>query len=660
MAEMNAQLSAFQERLSQLERAVVELCVSDTSREDLFRIFLEQTVSVLGVGGAIWVGEGDSWEMVCHMNLSPAGLEENGRQRQLADMAVGRVVQTGSAVILPGNGGANVYDGGLGDSVQNDCPNTLLFVPIVEGKKVAAVLALISPEEVDPRAVRGYGGFVVGLCARVGIFLQRKRIEDLHEEMTRSDRLRDYVSSLHSSLDPQRVCYALANYGQELLGVYRCMVGTYNAKGKFRVESVSGLESVAVKSSFVKSISEIARVVCENNKTLLVDNPEAVNSAEVSEGGDLITAARLYMLQAESKSLGVFPIRYEDNVVGAMIVEKATEEAITDSERLQCEGLLTDAGVALYNSMSYSTLPFAFLMRPLGRLRDRVWRMGRARRIFWAAVVLALVLIPILVPMEIKIVGTAEVVAVSARMAYAQQDGVIREVSVPEDHIVAAGDVLASLDDRAMQSSIDRVTHQWEEARLLRNQARQSGNAAMADRYQLSMNALEAEQAILEHQMSQFQIIAPVSGRVVSSESTIAHLLSRPVTRGEAILEIVPDDTEWEFLVSVPENDAGDLLRAYDDPERVEPLRAWVILNAHPDRKYASEVISVAPRAQVIATGEREYRNVISVRVSVPEELRKMGLRQGMEGKVAVECGGGNLLYAVTHEFVDFVRRSTF
>ena len=52
---------------------------------------------------------------------------------------------------------------------------------------------------------------------------------------------------------------------------------------------------------------------------------------------------------------------------------------------------------------------------------------------------------------------------------------------------------------------------------------------------------------------------------------------------------------------------------------------------------------------------------LIEVRVDEPEDLKdNIDPRQGMEGKVAIECGKRSLFYAVTHEFADFVRVSMF
>jgi hypothetical protein len=138
-------------------------------------------------------------------------------------------------------------------------------------------------------------------------------------------------------------------------------------------------------------------------------------------------------------------------------------------------------------------------------------------------------------------------------------------------------------------------------------------------------------------------------------------LLSRPVLRGDAIVEVVPAAKPWQLTVNVPEDEAGELLKAYRKLEAGERLKARVLLKAYPDEILESEVISVAKKAYVETTGEQKYRNVIEVRVAEPGDMRrKVDLRKGLHGKVAIECGRRSLYYAMTHEFIDFLRVSLF
>ena len=663
MTAADVDMNEFQNRLAALERRIAGLSSADIDVDGYFRVFLEEVVAVLGEGGGVWeVAEGVEARCVHHMNLGLAGLEQEGRQHELVSRAVAKVIQTGSSVVLAGNDGANLYDGGLTEETGNDSPYTLLVAPMAENKRVVAVLVLISPEGVDPRAVRGYMGFLLGLCDQAGGFLQRKRIEDLQGQMGRSQRLREYVSALHSSLDPRRTCYALANYGQELLGVYRCMAGSYNAWGKFRMEAVSGLESVAVKSSFIKAISQIAREVCVNGKVLLVENPAEAKVAG-DDADEILTAARLYMLQAETKVMGVFPVKSGNDVVGALVVEKADEEPIDQTQRRQVEALLGEAGTALNNGLAYRNLPLSPLVRGVGALRRKIFRMPRLRLAIWVVILAVVLSLPFVIRKQVKVIGTAELVPVAARTVYAQRDGDIERLEIPagQDQLVNEGDVLAVMDMLDIDRKLDFIQSQISEKTLARKEANLRRDYAEEQLLDRQLKTLEAERQMYLVEREKYQVRAVVAGQIITPPAVLRLLQGKPVARGDAILEIVPQDTSWELSVNVPEDEAGPLLQAYDDPERKEPLVARIILNVNPSLKLRAEVISVAPRAYVMDAGEHKYRNVIEVRVSQPEGfLEQIDPRQGMEGKVAIECGRRSVYYGVTREFADFLRVNLF
>ncbi|MBN1765132.1 MAG: efflux RND transporter periplasmic adaptor subunit [Sedimentisphaerales bacterium] len=659
----DSQINAFQEKLASLEREISQLSVSERSTPEYFRIFLELLISVIGEGGAVWkMDEGGGVQLVCHMNLSCAGLEEEGAHNTVLKAALAKVIETYSPVVLPAQGGADIFDGGLGKAgINNDSSHALMFVPIISMNSLAAILLLISPTDVDPRAIRGYLGFVQGLCERAGVFIQRQQIRELEDQIRQESRYRQYVSSLHHSLDPRRSCYALANYAQELLGVFRCMAGTFSSRGKFRMDAVSGLESVAVKSNFIQSISVIARQVCRNDKVLIVENPDAAVSQAADQADDLLTMARLYMLQAGTIVMGIFPIRQENRVVGALVVEKATEEKFDQFQRKRIDGMLQEAASAFSNSLAYRDMPLSLLTRPLGAIRDKLYAVRGLRRLVYIAAALAVVLAPFLIPWPVKVIGTAELVPVNGRILYVEQEGVIESVTIPEDRRVKQGQVLASLDMRLINSEIQRVESSISETEMARDQARNNGQTTLTEQYDKRREALQAELDKYMQQKAQYQIVAPVNGTVITGETQIKQLTAKPVIRGESVLEIIPDESGWQLLVHVAENESGELLKAYDRLEKDQTLPARVILNAYPDRIFPTQVLSVARKAQVFSTGPQKYRNVIEVRVAQPDDLDDIIIpRQGMEGKVAIECDRRSFFYALTHDFINFIRVSWF
>ncbi|MBN2842211.1 MAG: HlyD family efflux transporter periplasmic adaptor subunit, partial [Sedimentisphaerales bacterium] len=477
----------------------------------------------------------------------------------------------------------------------------------------------------------------------------------------RTDRLRNYVSALHSELDLKRCGYALANYAQEILGVYRCTAGSYSPTGKFRIQAVSGLESIAVKSAMLKDLEAICKEVCKNGKPLIVDNPHAAMKAQTAGDDDLVTAARLYMVQGESLVMGIFPIRSpEKHIVGAIVIEKAVEEEFSRPQVQQVEALLTEAGVAIRNCQKYRDLPMQPLMRATASVRDKYLRAPSYKKRVWIGILLAIVILPLVITRHVKVIGNAELVAENTRYLYAQTDGIIESVNIPEDRIVKAGDLLVKFDTRIIETELTRVAGRIDEADIAQRQSRSKGLAEDARRYELSSMAMRAEQAKYQYMLENHVIKSPIDGMVTTRQTEIRELIKRPVKAGDLVLEVIPSEPSWEFQVHVPEDEAGNLLRAWHSLAEGESLKANLLMKAYPETSFETEVLSLSSKAHVETTGEQKYRNVITVVVRQPEELKGYELRQGMEGKVAIKCGRRNLVYILTHEFTDFIRVNTF
>ena len=651
--QIEQDVHTYREQLRRLEREVVGLSQSDIDLDGFFRQFLQMSVEVLGVGGAIWIRtETGEVALLARVNLDAAGLQEDGHQADLLARSIQQVLETGNATVLPARAGS-------GELGVNDSPHALFFMPVVLQQKVTSVVLLIGPQELEPQALQGFAGYITGLMRHIEDFLQRRRLEEVTGQMGRINRFREYISSLHSSLEAERCCYALANFGQELLGVYRCMAGTYSLKGKFRLHAVSGLESVAIKSGYVRTIAQLARQVCRNNKDLLVDNPDAAHQ-EVAEADDLTQQARLYMLGAKVAVMGIFPIRHQQRVVGAFIVEQSKEEPIDEVRRQEIDAICVEAAGALRNCLALQELPLARLLKPVARLKEKVYTMGRVRAYAWAALWAVLLIAPLVITRPVKVIGSAELTPIEAKKVYVQLEGVLEEVLVASGEAVAQGQVLARLDTQVIDAQLDHVEKAIQQATLSLSLARNDSTMRQIQQTQLDLSL--AEKAKLLEDREKFMIVSPAEGIVVSRESAIRQLQDKPVVHGEEVFEIVPVGTAWRLAVSIPEAEAGEFLKAHDALEEGQAIEARVLLNAYPDKALKSRVVSVSPRAYVLTTGPQKYHNVVEVLVEQPEEFEAVVTdpRPGLEGKVAFYCEQRNLYYTLSYKLVNFLRVKFF
>ena len=655
------QAKAYQEKLSLLSQDIANLSESDLSNSDFFRYFLEKIVAVLGIGGSVWSLKDNNLTCMCHLNQAPAGIDEGGQQFNLHGKALLKVFESGQSIILPAYGSSDLFDGGMGQDAVNNSAYTLLYTPIQISGETNSVFTLVSPEGIDPRAVRGFSNLIASFCEKAGFFLIRNMLKEQQNYTDKTDRLRHFTSALHCELDLRRCCYAMANYSQEILGVYRCTAGTYSHSGKFRVHSVSGLESVAVKSSMLKDLEIICREVCKNNKPLIVDNPHAAMKAETAGDDDLVTASRMYMIQADSLMIGVFPIKSPEGfVVGALVVEKAVEEEFNRNQLQQIDALMAEAGIAIRNCQKYRDLPLQAPMRGLAAVRDKYFRTPKVKRYTWTVILLIIVILPFIIHTATKVTGNSELIAENTNYLYAQTDGIIASIDIPADRLVKAGDELARFDTRVIETELTRVASRIDEADIALRLARSKGQAEEARRLELSAQAMKAEQAKYQYLLDNHIIKAPIDGIVTTRQTEIRELINKRVSAGDLVLEIIPAEPKWEFQVHIPEDDAGNLLKAWHQLDKGQTLKARIMMKAYPDKIFETEVINLATKAHVETTGQQKYRNVVTVTVKQPEELKDYELRQGMEGKAAIECGKKSLFYNLTHEFADFIRINTF
>jgi len=659
------QPNEFQEQVNQLNQLIIELSAQDIKVDDYLKRFLDTLVQNLGDGGAIFhLFVEDEISMACHTNLAAAQMDQNGAQQQLLSKVIQHVIEKNEPVVLPPAGESNLHDGGLAENAVNKSHHTIFFLPIALNERICAVLVMIMPQGMDPRSHATFLQVLTALCEHPSNFILKRQFGDYQARISDQDRLLKYYASLHENLDPRRSCYALANYAQSKLDVFRCMAATYSQSGKFKIESVSGLESVAVKSSFIKTISGVAKRVCENNKILLVDNPNAVLQAGNDNDDTLLASARLFMLESKSLVLGVFPISHNNIVVGCLIVEKAIDEVFDDYQLNNISAITKEASVALHNGLAHRDMPLSMATRGIATVRNKAYSMSGGRRTFWLCFWLFIILLPFMIRKDVKVTGSAELVPVLGQMAYAQVDGqiaTIKPFTSNESRVVEAGEIIATLDTRVIDASLEEVENQISEAAMSHHAALNS-NALDVRKFESITKGLVARRDAYLVAKEYQTIKAPVGGKVINRDSYLRQLKSKPVSRGDAIVEIVPHDSQWELIVLVEEDKAGELLQAYDNLGEGETLTAKVILNAYLTEKFETNVISVASRAFVESTGQQKYRNVLEVRLAQPQRFKDLvsDPRQGLEGTVAIVCARKSLFYAVTHEFFNFIRVTLF
>ncbi len=178
----------------------------------------------------------------------------------------------------------------------------------------------------------------------------------------------------------------------------------------------------------------------------------------------------------------------------------------------------------------------------------------------------------------------------------------------------------------------ERLNYRKQMAAAMRD--RETAEAQIA---QAQGDKIAAQIRLIDRQIAQAELMAPISGWVVSED--LKQQIGAPVETGDILFEIARvDDLRAELYV--PESAIA----------RVMPAQTGELASVgRPDQKVGFVVERINPIAEVI-----DNQNVFRVRARLDEHREWM--RPGMEGEAKIDAGRKSYLWIATHRLVDWLR----
>lgn len=283
--------------------------------------------------------------------------------------------------------------------------------------------------------------------------------------------------------------------------------------------------------------------------------------------------------------------------------------------------------------------------RPLaGRIKDAARaELGRflgerhfGRKLAAALAMLAAVFFS-LATGEHRVAATATLEGAVRRVLVAPFDGYVATADHRAGEVVAAGTVLATLDERDLRLEYFRAASQraqygkqYQEAVALHDRAQAAITLAQVEQ-------AEAQMSLLAEQIERTRIAAPFAGVVVSGD--LHQSLGSAVRRGQVLFEVAPLNA-YRVVLDVDETDITYLQAAQ---------AGQLTLTAIPGESFPVTVTRVTPVA--LAREGRSYFRVEAELGRVADRLRP-----GMEGVAKIDAGRKKLLWIWTHKLVDWLR----
>ena len=446
----------------------------------------------------------------------------------------------------------------------------------------------------------------------------------LHLE--RSRRLFDLTLATLSQPTYEDACLAAVNALAQRHDATLVQLGVWR-EHRMHVEARSG---AAWHDARTHLVQQAERAMSE-----AADDGVSVRLGPAEQAAAAPTAALGYAREAAAGALAIVLLRADDQLAGALMLERATPFGDEEIASLEAQALLL--GPVLHTRRE--------AQRGLGaHARDAASSAlrgltGSSRPAVTAGVALAVLLVAgaALWPVTWRVTAPSTLEGQVQRAAVAPYQGFIRAAHVRAGDIVKAGQPLAVLDDRDLQLEKVRFQAELEMAQRKEREAMASGN-----RVDQRLAAAQGSQAgaqldLTLDKLRRVAIVAPFDGVVVRGD--LSQQLGSPVEQGKVLFELAPLDS-WRVILRVDERDAAHVHAGQ---------KGEIVLASLPG---VAQPLTVK-RVTAVATAE-EGRNFFRVEAELAQKTTL--LRPGMEGVAKVDAGERSLLWVATHRLVDWLR----
>ncbi|WP_166823497.1 HlyD family efflux transporter periplasmic adaptor subunit [Thalassoroseus pseudoceratinae] len=651
----------------QIVSEIEQLATSEIAEDQFFGQWLEKTSRQTGaVASAVWMLDaGERIGLLSEQNLDKIGMGGNRAVVQQNLFLLGAVLKSGEPVIhVPGETGA----------IELPSEHVLLLVPLRLGDRVVGVAEHFLPTD-SPELYRlEHLQFLEEAAAYAGRYLSWR------DETTSPDRQLGFwsefertIGGLHRSLDPQEVALTAANDGRKLLNCDRVSIAVKRGV-RTEIIAVSGQARVKRRSNLIRAMRQLARPILRAGQPITyVGHTDGLPPS-------LLKPLTNFVKESRSRMVRMVPLlepsplmeserqkdkrRYRSQkCFGVLIVERTTEGWLTPPKLKQTELLADHLGTALHNARTHHQIFLLSFWKFLGR----IWQ-GFHGRIVWQTLLAICLLAGVacglaFIPADYRVEGTGQLMPSVRQEIFAPWDGEVTELAITGGDHVNKGDVLLKLhNDELNTQQLDTRGRLAEKQQLLKTleagiasasrESKREEEIRLRGRYAqtaIEIRSLSQQLIELESQIEKLTVRAPIDG-TVSTFQVEQLLQSRPVRRGERLLEVMNEDGPWRLELKLPERRLGHLLEASTQSSSHE-LPVDFVLATDPERRFSGSLGEIATRTSVSAT----EGSVIDVHVDV-DAAQIDQRRIGAEVRGKIHCGQKSLFYVLFGDVVEFAQ----
>ena len=463
--------------------------------------------------------------------------------------------------------------------------------------------------------------FLRDLASQAAIALHNARLLEAERKVGQLHALLEVGREATSTLDLGRVLAAVVNRGSTLLPYDRAAIGL-RERGRIRIAAVSGMLEVDLRSDDVVTLSEAVRWAAGREGGVYLSELEGEIQTDLPGARELFGE---YFQKTGMKSLVSFPLSDEEGNLGVLTLESPTPYFLSEAQLELAQILALQATVAIRNARLYQEVPLRSVMEPWMRRKSAWLRLPLWKRVSSAAAALALAAVVALVPLRLRVAGTATVVPLRRLAVSAEVDGTVERVAHREGDRVAEGEVIAVLHDMETRMALAQARANLDIARRERSRLDADLEFARAQMEGVKLAQLDEEVALLEKKAARIRLKAPAAGVILTPR--IEEKVGTMMRRGEVFCELAE--------VSGP---AVEILLPEEEIGGIRPgAPVWLKVQTFPARTFHGNVYRVGARALETPQGR-----FFTVRARVEDGAV---LRPGMTGRAKAAAGRHRIGY---------------
>jgi RND family efflux transporter MFP subunit len=575
--------------------------------DELAPVICSRVLNILEAeSAAVWLLDAVKKNLYCAAAEGPRA--EHLRQQRVwaSDPGMGATVSNGE-VVLSHNVTEPEWTDRWGGTIHS-----IAAVPLLHGGRFLGAI----------EAVRGEGSayftdedlrLLVDVCKQAAVSLRNAQRLQAETRVKELHALMEISKEISATLDLDRVLTTTVNRITSVIPCDRCSIALLR-KGRWELSALSGEMKVDRSSEAVKRLEAMHEWLGGAGEDVIVTQTEEGIDAEREEVKQKFSA---YLESAGMSVFAGFPLRDEEGILGALVLEAKEPGGLTHSHGDLARIFATQVAVAVRNALLYSQMPLMGVLQPLAEKKARLAALPAVRRNVMIGGVLAVLAFLIFFPWQSKPSGEAKVLPALVQAVGPEVEGMVRRVFVREGDAVRAGEVLAELSSESFRVALEQAQSQHDILSRRAMQLEAEGNLGAARLERARLRQVQADRDLYQFRLERSQLRSPISGVVITPR--MEQRTGQMLKPGDVLCQVAELSRAW-VEVAIPESEIGQIVPGQE---------AWLKLNTYPTKKFEGQVVRIAPQGR-----EENLERVFDVIVEVPNPHQE--IRAGMLGRAKI------------------------